>query len=86
MKIGARPLWGRGRVCFGDLKYQYWLPEITYPTFKTGFMVKGHTYILGVARYMYSHEKPGCMRPYEEYRKFTLNPEGGAHSNACNAV
>ncbi len=24
----------------------------------------------------------GCMRPYYEYRQFTLNPEGGTHSNA----
>ncbi len=23
-----------------------------------------------------------CMRPYDEYRQFTPNPEGGAHSNA----
>ncbi len=23
-----------------------------------------------------------CMRPYDEYRQFTLNPEGGARSNA----
>ncbi len=23
-----------------------------------------------------------CMRPYDEYRQFTLNPEGGAQSNA----
>ncbi len=23
-----------------------------------------------------------CMRPYDEYRQFTPNPEGGARSNA----
>ncbi len=23
-----------------------------------------------------------CMRPYDEYRQFMPNPEGGAHSNA----
>ncbi len=22
-----------------------------------------------------------CMRPYDKYRQFTPNPEGGAHSN-----
>ncbi len=26
-------LLGNGRVCFGDFKYQHWLPEISYPTF-----------------------------------------------------
>ncbi len=26
-----------GRVCFGDFKYQHWLPEIAYPTFKKRF-------------------------------------------------
>ncbi len=33
IKTGARPFWGRGVFVFGDLKYQHWLPEITYPTF-----------------------------------------------------
>ncbi len=35
IKIGARPFWGigQGRVCFGDFKYQHWLPEIAYPAF-----------------------------------------------------
>ncbi len=45
-----------------------------------------YIYILGVARYMYSYIRTGisvrCMRPYDEYRQFTPNPEGGAHSNA----
>ncbi len=26
-------LLGKGRVCFGDFKYQHWLPEIAHPTF-----------------------------------------------------
>ncbi len=32
IKIGARHFLGRD-VCFGDFKYQHWLPEIIYPTF-----------------------------------------------------
>ncbi len=46
-------------------------------------------YVLGVARYMYSHRtvtvtdfSVRCTRPYNEYRQFTPNPEGGARSNA----
>ncbi len=27
-----------GRVCFGDFKYQHWLPEIAYPTFNIQFL------------------------------------------------
>ncbi len=27
-------LFGLGRDCFGDFRYQHWLPEIAYPTFK----------------------------------------------------
>ncbi len=34
IKIAARPFWGMGVFVFGDFKYQLWLPEITYPTFK----------------------------------------------------
>ncbi len=43
-------------------------------------------YILGVARYMYSYRtvtvQASRLSPYDEYRQFTPNPEGGARSNA----
>ncbi len=29
----GRDPFGVGRVCFGDFKYQNWLPEIAYPAF-----------------------------------------------------
>ncbi len=47
-----------------------------------------HTYIRGVTIHVFVMNRHGtgisvrCMRPYDEYRRFTLNPEGGARSNA----
>ncbi len=45
-------------------------------------------YIRGVTIHVFVPNRHGtdtsvqCMRPYDEYRQFTLNPEGGARSNA----
>ncbi len=52
------------------------------------FELKNKLYIRGGTVHVFVPNRHGtgisvrCMMPYDEYRQFTLNPEGGARSNA----
>jgi len=37
-KQGQNPFGVKGHVCFGDFKYQHFLPEIAYPAFNVSFI------------------------------------------------